>query len=96
VECALSSATVIPGDIIRVIRPAFGKIFKEGTEYRATGVILTNLSKDRVMQPDLFGETIRLEKMRELYGRIDELTHKFGKHSVVLGSSLPTFTKPLH
>ena len=48
------------------------------------------------MQPDLFGETIRLEKMRELYGRIDELAHKFGKHSVVLGSSLPTFTTPQH
>ncbi|HTP63888.1 MAG TPA: DNA polymerase IV [Geobacteraceae bacterium] len=95
-ECALSAASAIPGDIIRVIRPAFAGIFKEGTDYRATGVILTKLSEDRIIQPDLFGETLRLEKMRELYGTIDELAKKFGKHAVVLGSSLATFTTPQH
>ena len=96
VECALSAGTAIPGDIIRVIRPAFEKIFKDETEYRATGVILTKLSEDRINQPDLFGETLRIEKMRELYGTIDDIAKKFGKHAVVLGSSLATFTSPQH
>ena len=95
-ECALSASTAIPSDIIRVIRPAFEKIFKEGTDYRATGVILTKLSEDRIMQPDLFGETLKIERMRELYGAIDDLASKFGKHAVVLGSSLATFTTPQH
>ncbi len=96
VECALSASTAIPGDIIRVIRPAFEKIFKAGTDYRATGVILTKLSEDKIIQLDLFGETLRVERMRELYGAIDDLAKKFGKHAVVLGSSLATFTTPQH
>jgi hypothetical protein len=96
VGCALSVATAIPGDIIRVIRPAFDKIFKNGTEYRANGVILTKLSGDQITQLDLFGETLRIERMRELYSAIDDLAKKFGKHAVILGSSLPTFTKPQH
>jgi DNA polymerase-4 len=96
VECALSGATAIPGDIIRVIRPAFERIFKDGTDYRATGVILTKLSADRTDQPDLFSETLRIEKMQVLYGTIDNIAKRFGKHAVVLGSSLPTFTTPQH
>jgi hypothetical protein len=54
VECALSVATAIPGDIIRVIRAAFDKIFNNVTEYRATRVILTKLSEDQINQLDLF------------------------------------------
>ena len=96
VECALSAMTSVPSDIIRVIRPAFEKIFKQGNEYRATGVILTRLAEDRVRQPDLFGESLRIEKMQNLYGQIDALAKKYGKHTVVLGSSLPTFTNPQH
>ena len=95
-ECSLSAATSIPGDVIRVIRPAFEKIFRQEKEYRATGVILTKLAEDRIRQPDLFGETLRIEKMQNLYGQIDAIARKFGKHSVVLGSSLPTFTTPQH
>jgi hypothetical protein len=96
VECSLSAATSIPGDVIRVIRPAFEQIFRQEKEYRATGVILTKLVEDRIRQPDLFGETLRIDKMQNLYGRIDALAKKFGKHAVVLGSSLPTFTTPQH
>lgn len=95
-ECSLSTTTSIPSDIILVIRPAFEKIFKQGQEYRATGVILTKLAEDRIRQPDLFGESLRIEKMQDLYGQIDAIAKKFGKHAVVLGSSLPTFTKPQH
>ncbi len=95
-ECSLSTATSIPSDIILVIRPAFEKIFKQGQEYRATGVILTKLAEDRIRQPDLFGESLRIEKMQGLYGQIDAIAKKFGKHAVVLGSSLPTFIKPQH
>lgn len=94
--CSLSTATSIPCDIIQAIRPAYGRIFKQENEYRATGVILTKLAEDRIRQPDLFGESLRIEKMQGLYGQIDAIAKKFGKHAVVLGSSLPTFTSPQH
>jgi DNA polymerase-4/DNA polymerase V len=95
-ECSLSAASAVPGDVIRAIRPAFEKIFQQGREYRATGVILARLAEDRIRQPDLFGETIRIERMQGLYGQIDAISKRFGKHAVILGCSLPTFTRPQH
>jgi DNA polymerase-4/DNA polymerase V len=95
-ECSLTCSTSIPSDMIRVIRPVFEKLFSHEKEYRATGVILTKLTEDRIRQPDLFGEILRIEKMQDLYGQIDAIARKFGKHAVVLGSSLSTFTKPQH
>lgn len=96
IECSLSAASAVPGDVIRVIRPAFEKLFNANKDYRATGVILTKVVEDLIRQPDLFGETLRIEKMQNLYGMIDSIAKKFGKHAVVLGSSIPTFTSPQH
>lgn len=69
----------------RLNRPAYEKIFTDGTDYRATGVILTKLSADRADQPDLFGETLRIEGMRELYGAIDDIAKKLGKNAELPG-----------
>lgn len=95
-ECSLSHPSAIPSEIIKAIIPAFEHIFREGTEYRATGVILTKLVEDRVRQLDLFGESLRLEKMNLLYEQIDAIDKKYGKHSVFLGSTLPTMIRPQH
>ncbi len=95
-ECLLCHPSAIPSDIIKVILPAFERIFRERTEYRATGVILTKLEEDIVRQPDLFEESLRLEKMNVLYEQIDAIDKKYGKHSVFLGSTLPTFIRPQH
>ena len=95
-ECLLSHPSAIPTDIIKTITPVFDKIFREGTEYRSTGVILTKLGEDIVRQPDLFGESLRLEKMSLLYEQIDAIDKKYGKHSVFLGSTLPTLIRPQH
>ncbi|HET6421227.1 MAG TPA: DNA polymerase IV [Geobacteraceae bacterium] len=95
-ECSLSHPSAIPSDIIKVILPAFERIYRSGTEYRATGIILTKLAEDVVRQPDLFGESLRIEKMSQLYEQIDAIDKKHGKHSVFLGSTLPTLICPQH
>ncbi len=36
---------------------------------------------------DLFGETLRIDKMRKIFESVDTIRKKYGKHTVCLGSS---------
>jgi hypothetical protein len=38
-------------------------------------------------QLDLFGETIRMQRLSNLYESVDTLREKYGKHTVFLGAS---------
>jgi hypothetical protein len=42
-------------------------------EYRATGIILVKLEEDRIVQLDLFGEAVRIEKTARVYAAMDWL-----------------------
>jgi hypothetical protein len=86
-EMDLSGPTSFPNDILRVVSPAFDNLFAPSTLYRATGVILCKLSEAYYGQLDLFGETIRLQRLSNLYESVDTLREKYGKHTVFLGAS---------
>jgi len=86
IEFALSRPTNIPEDIIAEARDIFLGLWKRGTEFRATGIVLSDLNP-AVIQPDLFSSGVRMQKMVKLYESIDELAGRFGKHSIFLGSS---------
>jgi hypothetical protein len=47
-------------------------------------------------QPDLFGESLHLEKLTRLYEQVDALQRKFGKHTVFLGSSFLAMKRDQH
>lgn len=85
-EFILSRPTNIPQDIITEARDVFSGLWRQCTDFRATGVVLANLNP-AVIQPDLFTSGARLQKMVKLYDSIDELAKKYGKHAVFLGSS---------
>lgn len=85
-ELALSRPTNIPQDIIAEVRGVFSGLCKRGVEFRATGVALAELNP-AVIQPDLFTSGARLQKMVKLYESIDELSDKYGKHTIFLGTS---------
>jgi hypothetical protein len=55
IEVKLSRRTAIPNELIEAIRPGFKQVYRPGTLYRATGVVLVNLEDDSVAQLDLFG-----------------------------------------
>ncbi len=86
-EVRLSRPTAFPNDILRAVTPAFDELFNPKMEYRQTGVVLVGLEEDRTVQLDLFGAVLRAEQMRRLYGSVDEVRRKYGKHAVHLGSS---------
>src|SRR5262245_57114050 len=82
-----SRATPFPQEIIKIIEPAFAQLFRSGEEYRATGVVLLKLEEDNMVQLDLFGQTLRAERLSRVYQAVDHMREKYGKHTVFLGSS---------
>jgi DNA polymerase IV len=86
-EVQLSGPTQFPNDILRAVTQAFEDLFDPSAAYRATGVILLKLTEAYYGQLDLFGETIRMQRLSNLYESVDTLREKYGKHTVFLGAS---------
>ena len=70
-EVELSGPTQFPNDILRAVTPAFEELFSPSTAYRATGVILCKLTEAYYGQLDLFGETLRMQRLSNLYESVD-------------------------
>ena len=87
VEIRFSRRTALPNTIIRAIAPAFDQLFSPQLTYRQTGVVLAGLEDDTSAQLDLFGETLKVERLRRLYESVDEVRRRYGKHTLYLGSS---------
>lgn len=85
----LSRASAYPNELAPLVRRLFDDLFEPDTEYRASGVILTNLVDKSPTQLTLFEHPLELTKNRHLYRSIDELRAKYGKYSVQHLASLP-------
>lgn len=87
-EFKLIRPTDDPISIIRVINKYFDLVFKDNTLYRATGIILLDLTENAFIQADLFNEVALAEKISKIFGSVDAISKRYGKHSIFLGSSL--------
>ena len=87
-EFKLQKTTAIPSKILNLIRPYFDKIWNNRELYRATGVIMSDLTGCQTGQLDLFGQAQKDQAMIMVYKNLDSLSAKYGKHTVFLGSSL--------
>jgi DNA polymerase V len=66
--------------IVEYARDGLNKIFREGYFYKKSGIILSDLADENIIQPDLF---IKSDKKDENLSNImDEINMKFGKGSV--------------
>jgi DNA polymerase-4/DNA polymerase V len=95
-EFKLSQAICVPQEILGVVREAFHRVFRPKTLYRATGVILMDLTHDDARTIDLFGHSSLIEKIEKVYQAVDSVSAKFGKHAVFLGSSFKAMVNPDH
>jgi hypothetical protein len=86
-EIKLNRRSAFPNEIIGLIREVFADIFDPALEYRATGICLFNLAVPGNMQLDLFGETLRIDKLKKVFESVDLIRGRYGKHAVYLGSS---------
>jgi len=87
-EVCVNRATAFPQDIMPIIKPLFEQLYKRKIKYRATGVVISELQEDMVIQGSLFENPIKLTQMKKVYSAVDVLAKKFGKHTVHSGGSL--------
>ncbi len=87
-KAKLTRVSCFPHEILPIARQLFEECYKEGSEYRSTGVVLASLIEHRPTQRNLFEEPLKLEYMQNLYNAVDILSKKFGKHTVHSAASL--------
>jgi DNA polymerase-4/DNA polymerase V len=95
-EIRLSCSTAYPAELFEPLRKGFRHIFNPGDLYRLTGVVLAGLVPERGVQGGLFDDTARIEKMARVYGAVDALSRKYGKHTLQHAVSLPTKLQAQH
>lgn len=92
-EGDITRISSFPHDLLPHARKLFKEIYKPGTLYRATGIVLAGLQADTQVQSSLFEAPVELERLRRVYEAVDKIDERFGKHSVHLGGSHTTFTR---
>jgi len=78
------------------LKEYFDRLFEQGKLYRGTGVVLTKLVEDKNTQYEFFDSVFKVESFRNIYNAVDELSKRYGKHTVCLGSSLLANTFAQH
>lgn len=96
VEIKLSRSTAYPTELFASLRAGFNHIYIHNIPYRLTGVVLAGLLPENREQLTLFDDTAKIEKMTRIYHSVDELSARFGKHTVQHASSLPAKLQAQH
>jgi len=92
----LSRPTAYPVELFGLLREGYQHLYKPNTLYRQTGVILTGLISENNIQFNLFVDTTKIEKMAKVYSVVDEISEKYGKHTIQHAASLPTKLQAQH
>ncbi|MBI4681727.1 MAG: DNA polymerase IV [Nitrospirae bacterium] len=96
VELKLSRPTAYPAELFEALKEGFEQIYQSAIPYRLTGVVLSGLMPENRVQFTLFDDTARIEKMAKIYHSVDELSTRFGKHTIQHASSLPAKLQGQH
>ncbi len=88
----LTIPTNAPETVLAHIKEKFSEVYTCGVLYRATGVILQNLTVGVVHQATLFDTTTKADKFEAIHKQLDLLERKLGKHVVHLGSTHQALT----
>jgi len=94
-EIKLQYPTADPITFIKSIRASFNQLFSTNLFYRTTSFSLHGLGAD-LGQLDLFGNQIIETKRTEIYGVVDAISARYGKHSLHLAISDKAITKNEH
>jgi hypothetical protein len=86
-EIVLDIPTTSPHAIQGEIKRTFDAVYREGAEYRATGVTLCDLRPSSLSQNDLFGEVVENQKWDDVYALVDLIDRRYGTHTLRLASS---------
>ncbi len=93
-EARLNRATAATHEAVPLVRRLFDHLFLEGAEYRATLVVLSRLEDDRLEQPDLFEDRLRIERLDRASRAMDAVNARFGRRALSLGPALFLHPRP--
>lgn len=79
-----SSSTL---DFTGLAAKLFEYIFEPQINYRATGVVLSDIAEESPDSRDLFDDPVRVEKARSISIAVDKVNTSFGKHTLHIASS---------
>ncbi len=96
IELKLNRPSAYPAELFESLKEGFNQIYQHGIPYRLTGVVLSGLMPENKVQFTLFDDTAKIEKMSKIYDSIDELSARYGKHTVQHAASLPTKVQLQH
>jgi len=96
VEIKLTRPTAYPVELFGLLRQGFEQVFQSRALYRQTGVVLSGLVAESGVQFGLFDDTTKIEKMARVYSVVDEISAKYGKHTIQHAASLPTKLQAQH
>jgi DNA polymerase-4/DNA polymerase V len=91
----LTVPTNNPSDILGFIDERLSEVYVEGILYRASGITIRSFTAEEAEMHDLFGEVAANEKKLGILTAVDAVNKKYGKQTIMLGSSLKSsvFTK---
>jgi len=95
-EFKLIRPTDNPLEIINMIDKYFDTVFSSRKLFRASGIVLIDLVENISRQADLFNEVATAEKISKIFGSVDGIAKRYGKHTLFLGSSLLAMNRAQH
>jgi len=96
VEIKLTRPTSYTAELFGVLRRGFQDLYQPRSLYRQTGVVLCGLVAESGIQYSLFDDTAKIGKMAKIYESMDEISRKYGKHTIQHGASLPAKLQAQH
>ena len=87
-EADLNRPATCPLEAFPLIEKMLNGLFKLGTFYRSTGIILSRIKADNGLQFELFEDPLRMINMHRLGDAIDEINGAFGRHAIHTGTGL--------
>ncbi len=94
-EIRFDAPVTTPAEIMNAIGKYINAVHEKDTDYRATGIVLNNISPKEIQQPDLFNMQVSLNNWAMLYTHVDKIFEKFGRNSIFISSSLKARLKSI-
>lgn len=82
----LPIATADTLEITQAAMRLTAQLFRPGISYKKSGVILGDITTDRVICPDLFDEIHNRQERRQLMHTIDDINQRYGKKTIRLAT----------
>jgi len=87
-EMKLNRPSASPLELMKSLRSMFDEVYRSGVSYRATDVVLADLTDAPDFQLGLFEDPVRAINVRRVFDAVDEANRRFGKHSVFIANGV--------